>query len=289
MKNLIFILIFFSHSCFGQLTPFVTEGNTWTTMASPEPNVTYLQIWEIYGDTIVNSISYKKISQYGLGVQYPGLQGMVRQVGKKVYYRPVFPSESILCDTSEVLLYDFSPINGDSLRFQRCTNNNSELIAAPLDTSKESGQCFGENRTYIHHAYAFGGVYEEVGYAQSPLFPLNILYEAIPFLVCFNGYGQGPGVVDCISDVSKQIMSEKDFWVENPVLSKTLRMSVTRPISDAGYWVVLTNAQGQKVFDNKIVKNETWFEENLEVAPGIYFLTLYTKNGIGSKKILVAD
>jgi hypothetical protein len=287
MKNLVLFFLLLSQSSNAQIIPFVTEGNTWITMASPEPNFTYFYQWEITGDVILNTVHYKKIYQFGLGINHPGLQGYVRQEGRKVYFKPVFPSESLLCDTSEVLLYNFAPEVGDSLKFWRCDHNGTQFITAPLDTVSDIGQYFGDIRNYIHHGFAFGGVYEEVGYLNGPLTPWSFQYEAIPFVICFNGYTSGPGIIECISSVTPNVGLDKEFWVDNPLQRNTLVVNTSQKIANPGFELLVFDLNGQRIYESGKFIKDTRFEQVLDIPNGIYFLQIKTVHGIGWRKIIV--
>lgn len=288
MKKLLFLLIFLSTVSYAQqLTPFVTEGNTWLTKGSPEPNVVYYHDWKISGDTIVNGIPYKKIYQYGALVSpgLQGLQGCLRQVGKKVYYKPVFPSESELCDTTEILLYNFDPIQDDSISFWRCGSNPPIYLSAPLESFGISSN-FGADRKYF--SYFFGGAYDEVGSEHSPLYPLNIFYEAIPIVVCFNGFPKDTFSNECISSIPI-VRLDQDFWTDNPLQQNTLNVHTTQAIASAGYQVSLVNISGKTVYTSAAQIKDLHFEAHIDQPMGMYFLVLRTAKGIGTTKVVISN
>lgn len=121
----------FQYSVQGQdYMPFPTDSASWHTLYSwPEmvpPYVSYYTIkYEIAGDTLINTETYKKLNKSVLSGNNnnPSYQGAYRVTNhKKVFY--IEAGEEY-----EILLYDFSLIPGDTIELQ------NEIILTCVDTS----------------------------------------------------------------------------------------------------------------------------------------------------------
>ena len=171
------IILFFSlrtNILFGQYIPIVEEGKFWI----------YLNHWDedhpaaisghaitFLGDTVINSLSYKKVYKHALAGGHPcqfppcfqfdipyhttsnGLISFIREdtANKKVFNLPVLSWDSF-CDTSEYLIFDYSLNVGDTLN--SCIY---EFIGADFMYNPEFGlvdsikltERFGKNRNTI--------------------------------------------------------------------------------------------------------------------------------------------
>lgn len=130
IKKKIFVLLFFalfSKNGFAQYQPMVVDSALWIIehqdLSLPVPDNYYG--YYILGDTVVNSINYKKV--YGITFlnTFPnwtqpfqftgmGLFGFIREDMKQVYALTPFPL--MMCPpNNEYLLYDFNYNIGDTI------------------------------------------------------------------------------------------------------------------------------------------------------------------------------
>lgn len=139
MKKLLFnLLILFSASINAQkYVPFPTNNATWNVFyASKDYNefkidTTLLQ-YVLQGDTIINNITYKKVSR-NIGTQsapvYKGVGGL-REENKKVFYIGLSYQEKFgdVSDGKDILLYDFNKQLGDTLSFHYALGKVNSII-----------------------------------------------------------------------------------------------------------------------------------------------------------------
>lgn len=143
MKNaiIIFFLCILSLTAFSQqYYPLVEENRSWNVMivvpdwSQPFDSSCYTDTYFISGDSTLNTIDYKKF--YFSNEETPvnwTLIGFIREDGaKRVWYRRIV-------DTTEVLLYDFSVLSGDSLKigvdttfYYKVDSITTEIVADSL-------------------------------------------------------------------------------------------------------------------------------------------------------------
>ncbi|NLL28288.1 MAG: T9SS type A sorting domain-containing protein [Bacteroidales bacterium] len=104
-----------------QYYPLIEEGRSWNVLIVvpselPFDTSCYTVSYLAKGDTIINSVEYKKM--YSSNEKNPvnwNLHGFIREdVAKKVWYKTIV-------DANEALIYDFSILAGDSLKLGKDT------------------------------------------------------------------------------------------------------------------------------------------------------------------------
>jgi hypothetical protein len=132
---IVLLLSLLSINLSGQYIPIVKEGKYWiyqNCFDEDHPVPVSGHAITFQGDTIVNSVSYKKIYRYSLKGSHPcqfppcfefelpyqsegkGLLALIREdtLQKMIFILP-FGSGDIFCEPTEYLLFDFSLAVGD--------------------------------------------------------------------------------------------------------------------------------------------------------------------------------
>ena len=129
-------LIYFTTLCFAtsaQYLPFIDSGKTWRELVdfgSPTGGDWFLDEFQLQGDTVINSVAYKKIEMVTSTdpeISLPLYSGALREdtSAKRVFV--FFPN-----DTAERLLYDFNLAVGEQHTFHNCFG------AAPIGAEAQS-------------------------------------------------------------------------------------------------------------------------------------------------------
>lgn len=176
LESLAFFFLFalVSNSLHGQYIPIVEEDKFWIYLYhwdEDHPEAVSGHAITFQGDTVINSVSYKKVYRYGLNgahnCQFPPcfefdrpyqsfgklLVAFIREdtVNKKVYNLPAEPYG--FCDTSEHLIFDYSLEIGDTLNacLYDFIGANPEYPFEPLGLvdSIQVVSRFGKNRNTI--------------------------------------------------------------------------------------------------------------------------------------------
>ena len=115
LTTLFFICLYFTSNA--QYHHFIEPGKTWRELVEGA-GVWYEDEYQIYGDTTINTVSYKKlevVTSTDPSIALPYYSGAVREdtLAKKVFI--YFPS-----DSTERLLYDFDLNVGEQHTFHHC-------------------------------------------------------------------------------------------------------------------------------------------------------------------------
>jgi hypothetical protein len=287
MKNkiiyLLLISIFFSCTVFSQtLTPFVTEGNTWVLGGQAEPGAVFTENWKIQGDTILSGISYKNIFRDNV------LQGFVRQTDKLVYFKPTFPSIVMLCDTQEVVLYNFNSIAGDIINYTLCdgagTIYQQQLVTYGLE---DSFYLFGFYRNYFFTSAL--EVREDFGSFSGPLHLLVSVPEWFPTLTCFNNTPRFFDSASCTSATFNPSQIKEHYRYNNPVEDNKLRLHTTQVLADAGYKIYIYDNVGRLISASQTIEQKETYEQNIHAPNGLYYLVLKSKLGVSTRKFVLQN
>lgn len=212
---IVLLLSLLSINLSGQYIPIVEEGKYWIYLNCfdedhPVP-VTGHAI-TFHGDTIVNSVSYKKVYWYSLKGSHPCqfppcfefelpyqsegkfLLALIREdtMQKMIFILP-FGSGDIFCEPNEYLLFDFSLVVGDTLNdcvYEFIGANNDNFPSWGIVDSIKVTEKFGKDRTILY-AYGvpyWGGltIYSEVLLMEGVgLEYYGIFHEPLSYLVDF--------------------------------------------------------------------------------------------------------
>ena len=272
--------------------PMPTDSATWTVVeygygtSPPETGVTH---FGLFGDTIINTLTYHKIyhNPGGLGTVNPEtafnlqtatLYGVFREdISKKVWFR------QLPFDTTDILTYDFALNLGDTFCFR---NEPCGVLCHPVSLV-DSILVNGSFRRQIHFNY--GGQEEAwiegIGskfdnWVGNWCFIGNIAW----FLNCYSEYGVHIyGTCDYptgINELANQNYSLKIF--PNPVSGF---LTVENGIS--GATITVQNVLGETILSQKLTADK--FQLNLEfLTQGIYILH-YSENKHDSTYKLVKE
>jgi hypothetical protein len=201
MKKLLLILLLSLNSVFVfaqiPLDSFYKDGAIWTNMYQTDywasshdhifGNTGY--VYKIYGDTIINTVKYKKLWRGLIDVSYISIVGdnyynfmhlevyyigRLRTVGRKVYYVQDTNTGNRYPPGKEYLIYDFGQQIGDTLKREYLGSPSSfitdtSLLASIDSVQMESGQ-YIKKYTYqwgtkSDTAYeGLGGIYGLLGW-----------------------------------------------------------------------------------------------------------------------------
>jgi hypothetical protein len=155
-KNIMFILLAISISMIAQkYVPFPTENSQWKvrylSMWNTRPIDTTLLKYSFQGDTIINSIIYKKVCR-NIGTNalpiYKGVGGL-REQNKKIYYCGESYNK-FQFDNNEQLFYDFTKQVGDTVWI----NQYKSYVILAIDSIKIGSEYRKRYKTtggYMHN------------------------------------------------------------------------------------------------------------------------------------------
>ena len=293
LQSLLFILLFsFAPSMSkGQYIPMVEEGKYWIYLDcfdGQPPMATRGHAITFQGDTMINSLSYKKVFWYSLSgyhnCPYPpcfqfylpyqpmskALIAFIREdtMQKTIYNLPVWDFE--YCSPAEYLMFDFSLDIGDTLNDCLYEFIGGDLWNPDfgLVDSIQTVQKFGKSRSTIF-SYGFpvyGGdpaqrevlIIEGVGLEY-----YGIFHEPLSYLVDF--CEDGMDACDLISS-NAPVEGDKEIIVfPNPTQG-----ALTVTISDLllGATCTIFDCLGRKAQSFRLTELQTTTQLN---SPGIYF------------------
>jgi len=232
---LIFLFSFLTAIIHGQYIPIVEEGKYWIYLYHfdsdhPVPVSGYAITFE--GDTIINSLSYKKVYLYGLAgehnCQFPPcfqfdipyqltgkeLVSFIREdtVNKRVFNLPIL-NYDIFCDANEYLMFDFSLGIGDTLNsciYEFIGGDLNEQPPFGIVDSIKTTEKFGKNRTTIfttgYPSWAYLPVHGEVLILEGVGHEnYGIFHEPLSFLVDFcEGGMEACGILSSYSSIENK-------------------------------------------------------------------------------------
>ncbi|MCH2223960.1 MAG: T9SS type A sorting domain-containing protein [Crocinitomicaceae bacterium] len=182
--------LFFACLCLNsnaQYHHFIESGKTWRELVEYSIGMWYIDEYQIYGDTTINSVSYKKIEMVTStdgSITLPQYSGAIREdtLAKRVYI--YFPN-----DTTERLLYDFDLDVGEQHTFDYCYS--ILLGAAPGTFTVDSIGVYtdqnGLDRKVWYLNYSHLGVVtrivEGIG-SNSGMFSYSCAFDVWSDLVC---------------------------------------------------------------------------------------------------------
>jgi len=254
----------------------------------------------INGDSVVNSINYKKLFIKGFGqcfwnssppvpldCQTPpsfndtiNLYALVRDTLQKIYIRYGI-------DTSEQLLYDFNLNIGDTLPLS--FNNWDTIKVVSIDSIRILNTY--RKRFHVVGQWQDGFLVEGVGHSGGFVEPMGIVFGFGSALICF-GMGDSAyyPVVDSTCNLNvgineKQLSANVISIYPNPTTNSLMIETILR--QNTLIQTELKNALGQIVYTLNEKANSGSYKKtiDLNLGQGIYFLTLQTNQGLMTKRI----
>jgi hypothetical protein len=301
----IFILTFF-FTCkvsFSQTNTYFLNNPVWQVFSScavPLPCIRneYYNYY-VNGDTIINSLVYKKIYKQGQ-VTYSwmaappwGCSGsynyvdtfptyFMRSVGKKIFLHQY--------DTTDYLLYDFNLSIGDTLPLS-LVNSATDLVVAEIDSIFTT---YGYRKRFriVDGGSTTTYLIEGIGHLNGLVEPLNVVFECGYSLVCFslNDTAYFPSI-GTTCNLLLGIVSLKD---EKPpaVFPNPFDNFTTiyfNPITEFAELIIF-NIEGQIIRTMKDISGGSVKIERGSLSSGFYFYELRQESKIiASGKLIVMD
>jgi hypothetical protein len=263
------------------LTPFVTEGNTWRLGGQSEPGAVVTENWKIQGDTTLSGVSYKNIFRDNV------LQGFVRQTDKLVYFKQSIPSLAMLCDTQEVLLYNFNSTYGDTTNYTLCEQSGQYERQLITYGTQDSIYYFGAYRKSI--AAGLQGIIEEIGDLAGPLHFLMLVPEWVPTVLCFNGIPIYSDSNECSSFTANPTQIKDNYWYSNPLEDNKIRLHTTQILAETGYKIYIYDNVGRLIFASQAEVRSILYEQKINAPDGLYYLVLKSKLGVSAGKFFLQN
>jgi len=276
-----------------EYTPFPDSNAIWSEYYEPplgsgeDPYYHALALFN--EDTVINSITYQKLFRLKDTVlnrdkaEYVG--GIREDSAKRVYFKgtPIdylMPDDNVLNENDEVLLYDFSLEEGDTIKFGNETSFFL-LTVENIDTLFVNG---GARKRYYFSQYPWSSWIEGVGNIRGLLFtsgdlPTNGIYNT---LICFKRDGKheyfndqfsgcfpGP-LANAIGDVDEQSArvfpnpADESVYFENP--GNVERLSIY-------------SLDGKQLIQQPVSDRERISVSVAAYPPGIYFYKLIGSSG----------
>jgi hypothetical protein len=295
--------LFAAGNAFSQVNSYFTNNPVWqinSACAVPYPflqNEAYL--YYANGDTIFNSLVYKKVFKKGqgtfnwMGAPPAGCSGsynytdtlssyFLRSSGKQVFLRQSM-------DTSEYLLYDFNLSVGDILPL---TFNNfaTDITVTHID-SIYTLQGYRKRFALTGNTWA-EYLLEGIGHSKGLVEPLHVPFECGYNLVCFSlddsAYfpSTGPSCDFSVEIISGKNEFKHNVW-PNPFNTFTT-IQFNAVVNNAE--LNIYNFHGQKTTAIKGISADRIKVERGALNPGIYFYDLKQNNlNIGTGKLIIID
>jgi type IX secretion system substrate protein len=302
--TLIVILICTSSVSFSQTNSYFVNNPVWkisSSCAVPYPCVQN-ELYNYYtdGDTIFNTLIYKKIYKKGQGtynwLAMPppiGCSGsynyidtvpsyFLRSAGKQIFLRQPF-------DTSEYLLYDFNLLVGDTLPI---TYNNYET-----DISVTAIDSIYTLYGYLKRFTLTGSTWaqyllEGIGHSKGLVEPLNLPFDCGFNLECFSlndtayfpAIGQTCNIAVGIASYNNEIPYS---IIPNPFTTVTT-IQFNSTIHNAVLFIY--NLYGQKIKTIADISGDKIKIERGTLRSGLYFYELKQNNkNIATGKLMIVD
>lgn len=262
------LITFLNISVFGQ--NFVSENNQWNVILYGGYGLT-TEIFQIEGDSIVDSKSYNKI-----WVSYDSLttmifQGLLREASKVVYYIPPNQSEGIL--------YDFNLEIGDTISVKNlfCGDEKIPLDVIDIDTV----EYFGESRKRWHlgeNGYVEEFWVEGIGSLNGPLYTKYWYCIVCPAweLLCYHENDTlkylKPGETDCYQNtvgVEEITQSDTVFIRPNPVKKGN---SIEYEMNFSPVKIDIINSAGVLIQSLNSIQDRIVKYETIDLETGLYLI-----------------
>ena len=277
-----------------EYTPFPDSNAIWSEFYVPpygsDKDPSYHAIAIFNEDTVIEGITYQKLFRLYdtvLNREKTEFIGGIREdSSKRIYFKGeplkwLLPSDNVLNENSEILLYNFSIKEGDTLRDYNFALHDDFLVVKKIDTILING----EPRKKYHFQYSWQKWIEGVGNIRGLLFvtgdiPNNGILNT---LVCFKHFGY-------------QLYFNDDFssCFPGPLANSTGKLRpVTievypNPAEDNIFFnklesydkLVIYNLHGQLLEDQNIFRRNKFSLSTSNYAPGLYFYKLTGKPGL---------
>lgn len=253
------------------------------------------------GDTIINSVSYKKIYEKGQGYYawyssppsncpstgyytYSNSSSsyFIRSINKEMYIRR--PS-----DTNEQLLYDFDLSVGDSLPLS-FNNFSPNVVVSAIDSVYTP---YGYRKRFslsgdTWSQYLIEGVGTDKGLVEPIQVPLECGYNLICYSLNDSTFYPNLGANCELANVIKEYANEINFSISpNPFnTATTIKLDQVYETTE----LIIYNLYGQKVKSINIGLTTEFLLEKENLTSGIYFISLKQKNNRSMlKKMVVTE
>ncbi len=242
----------------------------------------------ISGDTIINSITYHKLSIPFVqtvisgncnGIDTAGYKGAIRQdiANKKVYYiSPI--------DTSEQLLYDFAMQVGDTVKGYTQLSYGVQDIVQSIDSvlvgNTYRKRLFINPSSNIYFIESIGSTYGLVN--KTPYLPFS---EPIYNIICFQQNGQSlypDTTTNCQIIVSIKSINETDTQIK--LYPNPAKETLTIETDATNQKLEIINLLGETIHTIYIYKKATL--NTSAFANGIYIIKIPSKKGIIVRKFV---
>jgi hypothetical protein len=284
MRKLLYILLILLtvHSSYAQKIRFTDTTNEWTYCnigTSPtNPPYNYVTISSFKGDTVVNTIQYKKTNF-----------GLVREdtVNKKVYIKNLVYNYSSV-DTNERILYDYNLQVGDTIA-NSYTYKSFKHYVKEIDSTQINSVWYKVwNIVAVSGTSSFSwySIIEGIGSTKGPWFSVYPYeFENVRYLTCFNNNHSTPIVNPKVSSFfdnatscklsvpSTNKQSQSITIIPNPANENS---KIVFPYAIQQGRLVVTNAMGQVVLQKDFQNKEQITLGGLP-AEGLYFYTVIDK------------
>jgi hypothetical protein len=300
MSKIVFLLVLMPFLAFGQQHfPLIKDGGVWreaisTINTPPDPwHITKFQ-YLMEGDTIINSVAYKKIysCDYSPSITNKVFFGGIREDSlEKVFIfldsNQVLYSNNLQFNT-EYLLYDFSLNVGDTLKIMNLVD--SVQILQSID-SILIDNTFRKRWNFNANSLSQREVIEGIGSTKGLFFPLQWEFENYQLLTCYedsNLFWSNPELqgVDCFSVGIKENNKEKYNVTVNPnPTSGKLNIELAE-IPKETVLVELYDISGRLIKLNKFINQTNFSLDISDLQNGIYLLNIRSEE-VYSKSIKV--
>jgi len=310
MKKLILFLFLASSICLysQKYVPFPTDSANWSVMLEYEninlggPDsfkpVTALLQYSLQGDTIINSITYRKLCKnIGTVVApvYTGIGGL-REQDKKIYFVGEDYS-SFQWSNTDVLLYDFNKQIGDTVMEDEYRINYVITGIDSIKIGREFRKRYEINNYDIDYNYKTEYIIEGIGNVNTGLLEATIHLPTDMNLelqfICFSQNGEtvylNPVFRDCNSTVMtgvKDIKSDRKTVKIYPSPAKDyIRFEFDYP--DKKYTTAEIMDYTGKRLSTIPVAGISLYTLNLSsYTPGVYFILIRSTEGNEVHKII---
>ncbi len=279
MKQTITIafLVLITYTSVAQKIRFSDSGNAWHEQFG-NMNTGGVRKYEVYGDTIINSVVYKATSIPG----YTTGKTFVREDTAK-------NQVIILDDTNEYILYDYNLNIGDTIFYLYGNNHYVSSIDSVQIDSVWHKVFYFKGGTKGGWPYA---VVEGIGCIDGLLFPLDnySVVEAHFRVICFHHSGIKSQITPPILygnyGISKSFSNTDSCYVsitEPSDIKKTVKISphpanatskITLPYTFTGGSIVIFNTMGQVVTEQTIYNQSKIPVDLLKLNTGLYYYNI---------------
>lgn len=287
MKKYLLILLLSILSLTTHAQNFVIPTNQWNVSVYMNFGGTYTEIFKILGDSVVGSISYKKVFvSYDSTLTNLTYKGLLREESNKVYYIP----EN---NNTEGLLYDFNLNAGDTALIISDwigMQEPKEFICQSVDSINYNGAYYKR----WNFSFPFDQWIEGIGSIIGPLYSsINTHVSDLFFtLLCFsqndNLLYMDPNATKCfystvgINDLDKEANIN---LFPNPIQSgQSIKVKSKYSIQN----IEIYNAVGMRLAAQFTVQGETATINTANLPNGIYLFRVSAEDNLTFvKKVIV--